>query len=55
MSNNKKNYQIVETIMTLSHQLELIAIAEGIETHQQLEELQNLGFDILHCLKARGF
>ena len=40
----KKNYQIVETIATLSAQLELETFAEGIETIQQLEQLQNLGY-----------
>jgi EAL domain-containing protein (putative c-di-GMP-specific phosphodiesterase class I) len=40
----KKNYQIVETIATLSKQLELDAIAEGIETLHQLEKLQELGY-----------
>ena len=39
-----KNYQIVETIATLSKQLELNAIAEGIETSYQLEKLQELGY-----------
>jgi diguanylate cyclase (GGDEF)-like protein/PAS domain S-box-containing protein len=40
----KRNHQIVETIAALSHQLELDAIAEGIETQQQLERLQHLGY-----------
>ena len=40
----KRNHQIVETIATLSAQLELDAIAEGIETQQQLELLQQLGY-----------
>ena len=40
----KKNYQIVETIATLSKQLELDAIAEGIETLHQLEKLKELGY-----------
>ncbi|MFN7716785.1 MAG: EAL domain-containing protein [Pseudanabaenaceae cyanobacterium] len=44
MQEGKKNYQIVETIATLSRQLELDAIAEGIETSQQLERLKALGY-----------
>lgn len=40
----KQNYQIVETIARLSDQLELDAIAEGIETPQQLEQLKCLGY-----------
>ena len=44
MQEGKKNHRIVETIATLSQQLELDAIAEGIETSQQLEWLQQLGY-----------
>jgi diguanylate cyclase (GGDEF)-like protein/PAS domain S-box-containing protein len=44
MEESKKNYRIVETIATLSQQLELDAIAEGIETLQQLEWLQQIGY-----------
>ena len=44
MEEGKKNYQIVEMIATLSKQLELDAIAEGIETLHQLEKLQELGY-----------
>ncbi|HLO47026.1 MAG TPA: EAL domain-containing protein [Kamptonema sp.] len=38
-----RNYQVVNTIITLSNQLELAVIAEGIETTQQLQWLQQLG------------
>ena len=38
------NHQIAETIVTLSNQLKLNTIAEGIETQHQLELLQNLGY-----------
>ena len=38
-----RNYQVVDTIVALSHQLELAVIAEGIETTQQLQWLQKLG------------
>ncbi len=40
----KKNARIVETIATLSEQLNLVTIAEGIETSQQLKHLQELGY-----------
>jgi len=39
-----RNHQIVETIANLSDQLELDAIAEGIETEIQLERLRQLGY-----------
>ncbi|MEG5042404.1 EAL domain-containing protein [Microcoleus sp. B3-C5] len=38
-----RNYQVVNTIITLSNQLELAVIAEGLETTQQLQCLQQLG------------
>ncbi|GAB4142167.1 MAG: EAL domain-containing protein [Cyanobacteria bacterium J069] len=44
MEVDRRNYQIVETIMALSNQLELEAIAEGIETESQLEQLRQLGY-----------
>lgn len=39
----RPNYQVVETIMTLSQQLKLAVIAEGIETQAQVQCLQRLG------------
>ena len=41
-SGNRK-YHVVDTIVALSQQLGLSVIAEGIETTQQLEWLQQLG------------
>ncbi|MHC5741411.1 MAG: EAL domain-containing protein [Nostoc sp.] len=43
MHEGSRNYQVVETIITLSNQLGLEVIAEGIETQQQLQWLQQLG------------
>lgn len=43
MQQEKKNYQIVSTIIALSNQLELAVIAEGIETFEQLQSLKQLG------------
>jgi diguanylate cyclase (GGDEF)-like protein len=41
--NVNRKYRVVETIINLSHQLDLAVVAEGIETQQQLEWLQQLG------------
>ncbi|MGB6015614.1 MAG: EAL domain-containing protein, partial [Nodosilinea sp.] len=41
-----KNYKIVQAIVSLSDQLELAAIAEGIETVQQLEWLKDMGCEL---------
>ena len=43
MEQGNRNYQVVSTIIALSNQLELGVVAEGIETSQQLEWLQELG------------
>ncbi|TVQ20048.1 MAG: EAL domain-containing protein [Leptolyngbya sp. DLM2.Bin15] len=44
MQHGQRHDQIVETIVALSHQLGLEAIAEGIETREQLQQLQHLGY-----------
>ena len=41
-----KNYKIVQAVISLSDQLQLAAIAEGIETKQQLEWLKQLGCEL---------
>ncbi len=38
-----RDYHVVDTIITLSKQLGLLVIAEGVETAQQLEALKQLG------------
>ncbi|GAB1544207.1 hypothetical protein NUACC21_68830 [Scytonema sp. NUACC21] len=43
MQETERNRKIVETIVALSNQLGLAAIAEGIETQQQFQCLQQLG------------
>ncbi|MBD2354452.1 EAL domain-containing protein [Tolypothrix sp. FACHB-123] len=43
MQEGSRNYQLVKTIITLSNQLGLAVVAEGIETQQQLQWLQELG------------
>ncbi|MBE8985684.1 GGDEF domain-containing response regulator [Nostoc sp. LEGE 12450] len=43
MRQGNRNYQVVSTIIALSNQLGLAVVAEGIETPQQLQWLQELG------------
>lgn len=43
MQQGNRNYQVVQTIITLSDQLGLAVLAEGIETQQQSQWLQQLG------------
>ena len=43
---NARNQAIVKSIVALSHLLKLTAIAEGIETAQQLKWLQMLGCEL---------
>lgn len=45
-----RNYQVVETIITLSNQLNLAVVAEGIETAAQLQWLKQLG-----CEYGQGY
>ncbi|WP_338442212.1 EAL domain-containing protein [Synechococcus elongatus IITB4] len=44
ITHNPNNYQIVSTIIALNNQLGLKAIAEGIETREQLDLLSTLGY-----------
>ncbi|MEC4850854.1 MAG: EAL domain-containing protein [Jaaginema sp. PMC 1079.18] len=46
MQMGDRNYKIVQAIVALSDQLELAAIAEGIETEQQLLWLKELGCEL---------
>ncbi|MEO0534022.1 MAG: EAL domain-containing protein [Cyanobacteria bacterium P01_A01_bin.123] len=50
MQAKTRNHQVVSTIIALSSQLGLTAIAEGIEVPQQLQQLQQLG-----CQLGQGF
>ncbi|MGG6242268.1 putative bifunctional diguanylate cyclase/phosphodiesterase [Nodosilinea sp. AN01ver1] len=50
MEANRRNSDIVETIITLSNRLGLAAIAEGVETQTQFEHLHQLG-----CELAQGY
>ncbi|HEY9644025.1 MAG TPA: EAL domain-containing protein [Coleofasciculaceae cyanobacterium] len=46
MLEGNRNYQVVSTIITLSNQLGLAVVAEGIETPQQLQWLRQLGCEL---------
>ena len=50
MQMENRNYQVVNTIITLSNQLGLMVVAEGIETQEQLQLLQQLG-----CQFGQGY
>ncbi|MBX7246378.1 MAG: EAL domain-containing protein [Candidatus Sumerlaeaceae bacterium] len=50
LGSENESPEIVKTIMTLAHDLEMEVIAEGVETRQQLEFLRELG-----CEYAQGF
>jgi len=41
LEESQKNHEIVRTIIALSHNMSIAAIAEGIETSQQLAQLRN--------------
>ncbi len=45
LEKNQRNYQITQMILVLTHQLGYRAIAEGIETAEQLQLLRELGCD----------
>jgi len=46
MQVENRNYQVVNTIVALSNQLGLTVVAEGIETSEQLQQLQQLGCEL---------
>jgi diguanylate cyclase (GGDEF)-like protein/PAS domain S-box-containing protein len=46
MEDSRRNSDIVETIITLSNRLGLVAIAEGVETQAQLTHLHHLGCEL---------
>ncbi|MFP4300091.1 MAG: PAS domain S-box protein [Spirulinaceae cyanobacterium] len=47
---DRSNWEIVQAIVTLAHTLGMDAIAEGIETREQLDQLQALG-----CEYGQGY
>ena len=46
MQSENRYYQVVSTIIALSNRLGLTVVAEGIETPQQLQQLQQLGCNL---------
>jgi diguanylate cyclase (GGDEF)-like protein/PAS domain S-box-containing protein len=50
MASNNENTEIVRTIVTLAQSLDLKVVAEGVETSEQLAQLQ-----ILRCEGGQGF
>jgi diguanylate cyclase (GGDEF)-like protein/PAS domain S-box-containing protein len=50
MSIDQKSSEIVETIVTLAHKLSIAVVAEGVETVEQLAQLQRLG-----CEHGQGY
>jgi len=49
MVRDRENLEIVRTIITLAHALEMDVVAEGVETAEQAEELRSMG-----CEYAQG-
>jgi diguanylate cyclase (GGDEF)-like protein len=50
MTSESENAEIVRTIVTLAHNLGMDAVAEGVETTEQLAQLK-----ALHCDRAQGY
>ncbi|MDF1683315.1 MAG: bifunctional diguanylate cyclase/phosphodiesterase [Legionellaceae bacterium] len=47
LSENSEDYFIVKTIISLAHSLNLLVLAEGVETQEQLNILKQLNCDIV--------
>lgn len=47
LTNSDKDQKLVESILTLAHNMELDIIAEGVETQDQLSKLDELGCDAI--------
>lgn len=50
MTHDSRSAQIVQAICTLAHALDLILVAEGVETQAQLASLQQMG-----CQRIQGY
>lgn len=47
---SEEGYEIVKTIVTLAHNLHMDVVAEGVESHQQVEELMQM-----NCEYGQGY
>lgn len=47
ITNNKSDYDLVKATIAMSRSLELLVVAEGVETEAQLRMLEDLGCDIV--------
>ncbi|MCG8551089.1 MAG: EAL domain-containing protein [Desulfobacterales bacterium] len=47
INRDHENLEIAKAIITLAQNLDLEVIAEGIESHSQLETLQGMGCDFI--------
>ena len=45
LHNSEKNAKMVELMLDIAHRLEVIAVAEGVETEEQLQDLKRMGCD----------
>lgn len=55
---DEKSDYIIERIVDLSHHLDIIVVAEGVETREQVEYLRNVNCDIIqgyYYSKPKGF
>lgn len=50
IAHNEKNAAIVQGVINIAHHLNLTVVAEGIETHEEQQDLQNR-----HCDLLQGF
>ncbi len=50
MTHDSRSAQIVQAICALAHALDLVLVAEGVETHAQLAGLQQMG-----CQRIQGY
>jgi diguanylate cyclase (GGDEF)-like protein/PAS domain S-box-containing protein len=46
INDEKEHLEIVKTIITLAANLDMKIVAEGVETHEQLQTVRNLGCDL---------
>ncbi len=50
LHNSDRNARMVELMLDIAHRLDVIAIAEGVETQEQMEDLKRMG-----CQRIQGY